>query len=97
MMMEVSDGVYGYDGKSIVQWMMTRGLQQPNQSDHCFVLVGSTKPRHRRQRKAYLISSRVFSMASWSSRSSLRMEGGVAREKPVPTTVHPALSKARMT
>ena len=43
------------------------------------------------------MSSRVVSIAAWSSRSTLRIEGGLALDKPAPTVVHPALTKLSKT
>ena len=46
---------------------------------------------------AYKISSRTFSTAKLSPRSTLRMDGGLARVKPVPTAFQPAWSNALIT
>lgn len=41
-----------------------------------------------------LVSSMAADTASWEFRSSLMIEGGLARVNPVPTTVQPAREKA---
>ena len=42
---------------------------------------------------AYLTASRVFATSTSDPRSSFRIDGGLARVKPVPVTSQPALSK----
>ena len=59
-----------------------------HQSDSCSSIPLSPA------RSSYFTSSRTLTTSSVSSKSSLTVEGGLHRVRPVPTVLHPAPSKA---